>query len=343
MKNKKLLTFILYPVILVAAAILLIIASGAEPLNALQVFWSGIFGNKNSFCEVFVKATPLILTGLACTVAFRTGFFNIGAEGQFYIGAMAASFIALRCDFIPPFLRIVCAFAAGFIAGGLWSLIAAMFKLKFRISEIIVTIMLTYIAINLLGVAVRTFLQDPAGNMPQSEKLDNALVLPKLLTGTRLHPGFFIALFMALLVWFIMDKTTWGYELRVVGFNPRAAQCCGISVTGGVVRAAMLSGGLAGMAGVIEVLAIQKKLLESFSADCGYTGVLIALLATGKPQMVPFVAILYAAITVGATTMQRRAGVPSAMVNVLIGFAVVLLLMRKILMNSKKKGGKKHA
>ena len=116
-----------------------------------------------------------------------------------------------------------------------------------------------------------------------------------------------------------------------------------LSVTGGVVRAAMLSGGLAGMAGVIEVLAIQKKLLESFSADCGYTGVLIALLAANKPQLVPFVAILYAAVTVGAATMQRRAGVPSAMVNVLIGFAVVLLLLRTMIINSKKKGGKKHA
>ena len=240
-------------------------------------------------------------------------------------------------------LRIVCAFAAGFIAGGLWSLIAAIFKLKFKISEIIVTIMLTYIAVNFVGIAVRTFLQDPAGNMPQSEKLENALVLPKLITGTRLHLGFIIAMVMAALVWFIMDKTTWGYELRVVGFNARAAQCCGISVTGGVVRAAMLSGGLAGMAGVIEVLAIQKKLLEAFSADCGYTGVLIALLAANKPQLVPFVAILYAAVTVGAATMQRRAGVPSAMVNVLIGLAVVIVLLRAMMQSRQKKEVKKHA
>ena len=335
-KVKKLISFIHYPLVLIAVAILLIIASGANPVQALSIFWNGIFGNKNSFCEVFVKATPLILTGLACAVAFRTGFFNIGAEGQFYIGAVAASAIALRCDFLPPVLRVICAFAAGFIAGGLWSLIAAIFKLKFKISEIIVTIMLTYIATNFVGIAVRTFLQDPAGNMPQSEKLENALVLAKVLKGTRLHIGFFIALALAAIVWLLMDKTTWGYELRVVGFNARAAQCCGISVTGGVVRAAMLSGGLAGMAGVVEVLAIQKKLLESFSADCGYTGVLIALLAANKPQLVPFVAILYAAVTVGATTMQRRAGVPSSMVNVLIGFAVVLLLLRTMLMNRKK-------
>ena len=130
MKNvKKILSFVSYPLILVAAAVLLIVASGAEPLNALSVFWNGIFGNKNSIGEVFVKATPLIFTGLACAVAFKTGFFNIGAEGQFYIGAVAASAIALRCDFIPPVLRIICAFAVGFIAGGAWSLIAALFNL----------------------------------------------------------------------------------------------------------------------------------------------------------------------------------------------------------------------
>ncbi len=340
---KKILSWALFPLILVLTAIVFIVASGANPVQALSIFIEGIFGNTYSFCEVFVKATPLILTGLACAVAFRTGFFNIGAEGQFYIGAIAAAAIALRASVLPPLLRIICAFAAGFIAGGLWSLIAAVFKLKFRISEIIVTIMLTYIAINFVGMAVRTFLQDPAGNMPQSEKLQSALTLPRLVTGTRMHLGFPIALALSLTVWFLMEKTTWGYELRAVGFNPRAAQCCGISVAGGVVRAAMLSGGLAGLAGVIEVLAIQKKLLESFSADCGYTGVLIALLAANKPQYVPLVAIVYAAVTVGASTMQRRAGVPSAMVNVLIGVAVVMLLLRTMLAQRTRKEEKKHA
>lgn len=339
MKNlKKIFSWALYPLVLILVAIGFIVASGADPVNALSIFAEGIFGNKNSFCEVFVKATPLILTGLACAVAFRTGFFNIGAEGQFYMGAVAASAIALRADFLPPVPRMICAFLAGFIAGGLWSLIAAMFKLRFKISEIIVTIMLNYIALNFVGVAVRSFLQDPASSMAQSEKLDAVMVLPKLLTGTRLHLGFFIALALAVIVWFIIEKTTWGYELRVVGFNPRAAECSGISVTGGVVRAAMLSGGLAGLAGVIEVLAIQKKLLEAFSADCGYTGVLIALLAANKPQVIPIVAIIYAAVQVGASTMQRRAGVPSAMVNVLIGAAVIMLLMQTILKNRRKEG-----
>jgi len=318
----------LYTLLIVLAATLLIVASGASLLGAFGVFFQGIFGNKNSFCEIFVKGTPLILTGLACAVAFNTGFFNIGAEGQFYMGAVSAAAVALRCEFLPPILRIIAALLAGFLAGGLWSLIAAFMKLRFRISEIIVTIMLNYIAINFVGVAVRTFLQDPASGLPQSEKLAADVVLPRLISGTRLHLGFVIAAVLVAVVWFILEKTTWGYEMRVVGQNPRTAQINGISVAGGVVRAAVLSGGLAGLAGVIEFMAIQKKLLEGFSADCGYTGVLIALLAANRPQLVPAAALIYAAAQVGAAAMQRQAGVPSAMVSILIGAVVISLLAR---------------
>lgn len=331
-----------YIVLILLAATLLIVASGASPLNAFGVFLKGIFGSKNSFCEVFVKGTPLILTGLACAVAFNTGFFNIGAEGQFYMGAAAAAAVALRCDFLPPAVRIVAAFIAGFLAGGIWSLIAAAMKLRFSISEIIVTIMLNYIAINFVGVAVRTFLQDPASGLPQSEKLAADMVLPRLLTGTRLHLGFIIAAVLVIVVWFILDKTTWGYEMRVVGLNPRAAQVNGISVAGGVIRASVLSGGLAGLAGVIEVMAIQKKLLEGFSADCGYTGVLIALLAANKPQWVPVAALIYAAAQVGAAAMQRTANVPSAMISILIG-AVVISLLARAWLARRGKERKAHA
>ena len=233
------------------------------------------------------------------------------------------------------------AFAAGFLAGGLWALIAAGMKLRFRISEIIVTIMLNYIALNFVGVAVRTFLQDPASGMAQSEKLEAAAALPRLLRGTRLHPGIFIALALALAVWFILDRTTWGYQMRVVGLNPRAAQCAGISAPLSVTRASILSGGLAGLAGVIEFLAIQRKLLEGFSGDCGYTGVLIALLAGNRPQLVPVAAILYAAAQTGASSMQRQTGVPAAMVNILIGTVVVAILIRGWL--AQRGAGKERA
>lgn len=322
---------VLIVLITVIVGTMLIIACGANPLEAYGLFFRGMFGTTSSFAEIFVKACPLILTGLGCAVAFRTGFFNIGAEGQFYVGAMLTTIIALKFTAVPGVLRIVLALAAGFIAGGLWALIAAIFKAKFNISEIIVTIMLNYIAINFLGYAIRSFLMDPEGNVPQSAKIEGAVQLPALISSTRFHTGILIAVACVLVVWFLMEKTTVGYELRAVGLNQRASACTGISVMKNIVLSAFLSGGLSAIAGGIEVLAIQKKLLEGISASCGYTAVLIALIAFNNPLGVLLVAILYAAMQVGAGSMQRQLGIPSAIVNILIGVVVILILGRELL------------
>ena len=273
-------------------------------------------------------------------MAFRTGFFNIGAEGQFYVGALAATMVALGLPQVPGVVRIVLCFVAAFVCGGLWALIAAVFKTRFNISEIIVTIMLNYIVINFLGYAVRSFLMDPAGNVPQSAKIDQAVQLPNLITSTRFHAGIVLAFVLAAVVWFLMEKTTVGYELKAVGLNPRAAACNGVPVVRSIISSAFLSGGLAAIAGSIEVLAIQKKLMEGISADCGYTAVLIALVAFNRPLGVVAVAILYAAMEVGASSMQRQLGVPSAIVSILIGVVVVLILAKEMLRwyNLRKKG-----
>lgn len=319
---------------------LLIVACGASPVEAAGLFVKGIFGTKSSFAEIFVKACPLILTGLGCAVTFRTGFFNIGAEGQFYVGALAATMVALGLPQVPGVVRIVLCFVAAFVCGGLWALIAAVFKTRFNISEIIVTIMLNYIVINFLGYAVRSFLMDPAGNVPQSAKIDQAVQLPNLITSTRFHAGIVLAFVLAAVVWFLMEKTTVGYELKAVGLNSRAAACNGVPVVRSIISSAFLSGGLAAIAGSIEVLAIQKKLMEGISADCGYTAVLIALVAFNRPLGVVAVAILYAAMEVGASSMQRQLGVPSAIVSILIGVVVVLILAKEMLRwyNLRKKG-----
>lgn len=334
-KKGKFLQFLVIAVITIAVGTGLIMLSNANPAEAYGNFFRGIFGNLNGFCEVFVKATPLIFTGLGCAVAFRTGFFNIGAEGQFYMGALAAAGVALGMPQVPGAARIILAILAGFFAGGVWALIAALFKAKLGISEIIVTIMLNYIAINLIGIAVRTFLMDPSGSVPQSAKIDESAQLAQLLPPTRLHAGFLIALAAVIIIWFVLKKTTLGYEIKVVGFNKRAAACNGISVMKNIVISAFLSGGLAGLAGVVEVLAIQKKLLEGISSNCGYTAVLVALLAGNNPIGVLFAAIGMAAMQVGANTMQRQMGVPSAIVDILVGL-VVLLILAKGLMNRKK-------
>lgn len=331
-------------IITVAVGTVLIIACGANPGEAYALFFRGIFGTPAGFAEIFVKACPLILTGLGCAVAYRTGFFNIGAEGQFYVGAMASTMVALGMGEAPGILVIVLSLAVGFLAGGIWALIAAIFKAKFNISEIIVTIMMNYIAINFLGYAVRSFLMDPEGNVPQSAKIVESSQLKILFTGTRFHTGIIIAVVCVFLVWFLINKTTVGYELKAVGLNKRASACNGISVMKNIVLSAFLSGGLSAMAGVIEVLAIQKKLLEGISSSCGYTAVLVALVAFNNPIGVLIVAVLYAAMQVGASSMQRQLGVPSAIVNILIGLIVVLILGKEIFHKikiGKEKGGTK--
>lgn len=317
-------------VITVLTGMLLVALAGSNPVAAIGMFFKGIFGNFNGFCEVFVKATPLILTGLGCAVAFKTGFFNIGAEGQFYMGAVVATWISLTLTGLPGGVRMLLSILAGFIFGGLWALLAALLKAKFKISEIIVTIMLNYIAINFVGLAVRTFLMDPAGSVPQSARIETAAAFRLLMPPTRINVGLPIALAAVLLVWIVLEKTTIGYEIKVVGFNRRAAQCNGISTMKNIVLSAFLSGGLAGLAGVIEILGIQKKLLEGISSDCGYTAVLVALMAVNHPIGVLFVAIGFAAMQVGANSMQRQMGVPSAIVNILMGLVVLLILGKNI-------------
>lgn len=324
-------------VIALITATVLIMLAGADPMEAYRMFFKGIFGNLNGIGEVFVKATPLILTGLGCSVAFRTGFFNIGAEGQFYIGALAASWVALNVTSGPGIVRIAMAILAGFLFGGIWALAAAMMKAKLGISETIVTIMLNYIAINFLGIAVRTFLMDPAGSIPQSAKLDASVTLLRFLKPTRIHTGIFIAVAAVILVWFLMEKTTLGYEIKVVGFNQRAAACNGISVVKNIIISAALSGGLSGIAGAVEVMGVQKKLMEGISGGCGYTAILITLLAGNRPFGVLLTSILFAALSVGANSMQRQMGIPSAIVDLLIGLIVLLILAKELLHRSKGK------
>ncbi|ADL04229.1 ABC transporter permease [Lacrimispora saccharolytica] len=331
MKQLKAAEVVKLALISIGAAAILVLLSGADPLTASKMFFNGIFGSTSGFGEVFVKATPLILTGLGCSVAFRTGFFNIGGEGQFYIGALASAWVAINATAVPGVFRIILAIACGFLLGGLWALAAAILKAKLGISEIICTIMLNYISINLLGIAVRTFLMDPAGSIPQSEKIDASAVLLRFLAPTRVHTGIFIALGAVLFVWFLMEKTAAGYEFRVVGFNKRAAACNGISVVKNIILSAVLSGGLAGTAGAVEVLGVQKKLLEGMSGGCGYTAILITLLASNHPAGVLVVSVLFAALEVGANSMQRQMGVPSSIVDFLIGFIVLLILGRELL------------
>ena len=315
------LVYILLTVLLSAGVIM---GAGADPVKSFGVFFYGIFGNLNGFGEIFVKATPLILAGLGISVGMQSGFFNIGAEGQMYMGAVGAAVVALVPLPLPTFARLLLSVIAAGVLGGIWSLVPGLLKSQFGISEIINTLMLNYIAFDLVGILIRGALQDKSDFLPQSEKL--ALVLPLILKPTRLHLGFVLALVLVVLVWWLLQKTSLGYEMKVVGHNPRAAQCTGISVMKSVVAAAFLSGALGGIAGASELLGVQHRLLEGIAAGNGYTAILVALLGKNNPFGVCAAAIGFAALQVGASTMQRQMGIPSSIVSIITGFIVLLIL-----------------
>lgn len=308
----------------------LIILSGADPVKAGKQFFSGIFGNLNGFAEVFVRATPLIFLSLGVSLSFKTGFFNLGAEGQLYMGAWAAMIAVMLTENLPAKLRIVICFIAAFLAGGVFALIPALMKNRMGISETISTIMLNYIAIMIVGIAIRGSLHDAATTQPQSFAIPKEMRLTQILYPTRLHTGLIVAVVCAVAIWILMYKTPLGFEMRMTGLSRRASLVNGLPVGKSIVLSAVIAGGLSGLAGVNEVLGVQYKLLEGISSGNGYTAVLIALLAKNHPLWAVAAAVGYSAVYVGATTMQRRVGVPSSIVSIVLGLIVLMILCENI-------------
>ncbi len=304
----------------------LVLFAGADPAEAISIFFYGIFGNINGFAEIFVRATPLIFLSLSVGIAFKTGFFNLGAEGQFYMGALAATATVFGTNALPGILRILLAGIAAFAGGGIWAIFPAWMKNRLGISETISTIMFNYIAIMIIGIIIRGPLRDPANSLPQTAVIPQEATLRLLLNPTRLHTGTILAIVTALLVWFFLYKTTMGLNLQIIGLNKRAALCNGLPVNKCLVISALLSGGLAGVAGMNEVLGVQHRLLEGISGGNGYTAVLVALLARNHPIGAMIVSVGLAAIQVGANTMQRHLGIPSSIVSIIIGFIVLMIL-----------------
>lgn len=328
---KKLIPITIRIFITLLVSILLVILAGGNPVKAVSSFVYGVFGTLNGFSEIFVRATPLILLGLAVALSFKTGFFNLGAEGQFYMGAIAATITVLYTPDLPGFARILLAFLSSFAAGGIWAFVPAWMKNNLGISETVSTIMFNYIAIMFVGIFIRGFLQDPNTTEAMSAQIPEEARLTQLLYPTRLHSGIIIAVLAALIIWFILHRTTSGLNMQLIGMSKRAAYCNGLSVKRWLAITAIISGGLSGLAGMVEVIGLQYRLLEGVSAGNGYTAVLIALLAANNPIGIIGVAIGYAILLVGTTTMQRHLGIPSSMVSIIIGFIVMMVLSKDLI------------
>lgn len=292
------------------------IAFGHPPGELLRVLFHGSIGSSFALQGAIVKTVPLLLTGLSVAVAFRAGVWNIGAEGQFIVGALA-SFGTAR-------FGIVAALLASMIAGALWSSIASLLRFWRDAPEVLTTILLNFVALHLLGYAVNGPLQERVAQYPQTDAVPAAAILPTF-GSTTVHAGIILAVVVAVALWILLDHTAEGLRLRATGFNARAAEWAGVNVTAQIALAMAISGAVAGLAGGIELLGVTHRLFELFAAGYGYSGIAVALLAQLHPLGTVVSAFFFAALKSGAGELQRATNISPTVAT--FGEAVVILVV----------------
>lgn len=320
------------PVWAVAAALVLcsvlIVWTGTSVPTAYALLFKGAFGSSFAINETLTRSIPLIFTGLAAAVAFRAKFYNIGAEGQLYAGALAATFFGTGLITLPTIMMIPLLMLVGAIAGGLLLIIPVLLKTRLKVDEVVTTLLLNFVVLLLVGYLLEGPWKDPMSlGWPQAAPIIDEGVLPALLAKGRLHVGLIIAVVMAVLMWAVMRFTVLGYEIRAVGFNSAAAEFSGIRVNRTVIITALISGGLAGMAGVSETAGLKGYLTLDLSPGFGYTGIAVAMLAQLSPLGVIPAAIFLSAVYVGADAMSRAVNIPSYIADVLVGVSVLAVLV----------------
>jgi len=311
---------------------LLLVWAGAPLTEAYPALLRGALGSRFAISETLTRATPLIFTGLAVAVAFRAKLWNIGAEGQLYAGALAATGLGSGLLALPAALMIPLLFGAGALAGGLVLLFSAWLKLRLRVDEVVTTLMLNYVVLLLVSYLVFGPWKDPmAMGWPQAMPVVDEGILPVLWPRTRLHLGLPIALAAAFLVWLLMDFSRWGLEIRALGLNAGAAVFAGVPLGATVLRTALLSGGLAACAGVSELAGTKGYLTLDMSPGYGYTGIAVAMLAGLHPLGVVAAALAVAAIYNGADSMSRGFGVSSYLADVMTASGLLAMLVGLLL------------
>jgi ABC-type uncharacterized transport system permease subunit len=300
------------------------LASGANPGEAYGALFNGSFGSLRALGDVLNRADSFLLLGLGIAICIRAGFFNVGAEGQLWLGALGGTLVGVYWDG-PPMLVVVASLVAGFAFGALWSGLVAVLKIALGVDELIGSLMLNYVAILLIGYL--TFGPIQAYRAGQTERLPKDHWLPILIPGTRLHAGILIGLVGVAAIWFLLNRTTFGYEIKTVGGNPQAARFAGINANRVIFRVSLLGGGLCGLAGANAILGVQHVLLDNFSTGIGYTAIAVALLGGLSPVGILAAALLFGSLEIGSSNMQYQAGVPSALGGLIEGLILVLFLI----------------
>jgi simple sugar transport system permease protein len=310
---------------LVAAA-LFVAWAGAPIGRTYALIFEGGFGSRFAWSETLTRATPLILTGLSAAVAFRARFYNIGAEGQLYAGALAA--VAVGGMTGPAELLFPSMILAAMIAGAVLLVVPAILRTRLGVDEVVTTLLLNFIVLLFVSMMLEGPMKDPLGmGWPQSPPVVEAARLPRLLARTRLHAGLVVALAAVLIVQVMISRTVWGFETRAVGANVHAARFAGMSVEAVMLRVGLVSGALAGLAGVGEVAGLKGYLTQDLSPGYGYSGIVVAMLAGLSPVGVVAAALFVAAIFVGADSMSRAVAVPSYIANLIVATALLAVLL----------------
>lgn len=338
MKIKNTIIKIIVPIIAVACSFLvgaiLMLSIGGNPAEAFSYLLKGAFGTPANIGETFVKATPLIFTGLAATFAYKCGVFNLGAEGQFVMGAVVSIWFATTTTAISGIPLIICSLLLGALAGGIWGSIPGILKITRGLNEMIVSIMLNYVAILFMGYLYSGPLRE--GSVPQTAAVDDTLKLGRILSGTRAHAGIIIALIITLLIYYFLFYTSKGFKLRAVGLNPTASKFNGFPVNKFMLAAFIVSGAIAGLGGSVELHGTQFRLLSGFGTGYGFDGVAIALIGQLNPIGTVLVAYLFAVLRTGATTMQVGTGMPTSVVDIIQALVIVFAVAGSAMMNLPK-------
>jgi general nucleoside transport system permease protein len=332
---------------LIVSAVLLL-ALGADPLVAFAAIIQGAFGTENAFAETLVKAIPILFVAIGITIAFRGGVINIGGEGQMIVGALAGTATTLAISDSLGILVIPLALIAAFLAGGLYGGIAGFLKAYFGVNEILSTIMLNQVAVQLMNYLLNGPLLDPAtagiNNIPKTARISDVAILPRLtipfpnadlFERTRLHWGLIIAIVLAIVVYILLRRTIIGFRIRAVGYNERAARYAGMNVEREMTLAMFLAGGMAGLGGAVQVLGLQYRLQTDgspagFTASAGFNGIVAALFGGLNPVGAIASSTLFGGLLVGAQKMQREIGVSASLITTINGIVVVFVVSSQI-------------
>jgi simple sugar transport system permease protein len=323
----------LLPVVLMVVTTLLVLGAalslaGYDAGLAGAALWRGAFGSWDAITSAtLVRATPLIILALGFALALRGGALNIGGEGQFYAGAIAAAAVSAHVASLPAPLAVGATWVAAFAAGLIWISVPVLLKLRFGVLEAISTLLLNFVAEALVSWMVQGPLQEPTHIYPQSAALPESAVLP-VLPGTRLHLGFGLALVLAGVLWFVFSRTRWGFQLRAASYEPRVVEIIARRNVGGMLAVALLvSGGISALAGAVEVGGVSRALYQNLSPGYGFTAIAVALLARLRPGAIILSGVFFGALEAGSAAMQRDAGVPAVIVYVVEAVVIITLLL----------------